>query len=307
MYLKAVYPKMIVKTGKDKPTKHQIHLKNGSLIMCYAAGLEGEGLRTYTITDLVIDEAAPMAREVFIATMPMLSVTGGNMDISSTPRGKAGFFYDCSKREDFSKFYVSAEDCPRHSKEFLEGQKTIMSKLEYAQEYLAKFLDDLKRLFEDDWIKKVCTLEKQGEIVPDGNYYMGNDIARLGEDASTFEILHKKSDTSINHVYHQVTRKKKTTETEDRIVELAKLYDFRGIGIDAGSGSLGVGVLDHLQREDSTKRVVVALNSRSRPMDRDGKSKTKILNEDMYNNLKALGERGWLHLLKIDEVIASLK
>jgi len=98
MYLEHEFPKMICR-GKDKPTQHEISLTNGSQIMCYAAGLKGEGIRTFTVTDLVIDEAAPMAREVFVATMPMLSVTRGTLDISSTPRGRSGFFYDCSKRE----------------------------------------------------------------------------------------------------------------------------------------------------------------------------------------------------------------
>ena len=57
MYLEAEYPRQI-KRGKNGPTKHLINLKNGSIIMCYAAGLDGSGLRTFTLTDLVIDEAA---------------------------------------------------------------------------------------------------------------------------------------------------------------------------------------------------------------------------------------------------------
>ncbi|KKM05885.1 hypothetical protein LCGC14_1749600 [marine sediment metagenome] len=309
MYLRAIYPQMVVerdikKKGLTKPTKHTINLKNGSVIMCYAAGLEGEGLRTYTLTRLVIDEAAPMSREVFIATMPMLSVTGGTMDLS-TPRGKAGFFYECSKREDFTHFYISAEDCPRHSKEFLEAQKTMMSTLEYAQEYLAKFLDDLKRVFSNEWIKKVCLLNEPEIIRPDAIYYMGNDLARMGEDTSTFEIL-KKTEHMITHVYHETTKKTLTTETEQKIITLAKQWNFKGIGIDAGAGTLGVSILDHLLLEDSTKRSVVALNSRRRVLDRDGESKIKIFNEDMYNNLLALGQARKIQLLKNDEVVESL-
>ena len=304
MYLRAKYPKSI-KGGNDKPTKHEINLKNGSKIMCYAAGLEGEGLRTYTLTSLVIDEAAPMAREVFIATMPMLSVTGGTMDILSTPRGKAGFFYECSKRDDFIQFYVSAEDCPRHSKEFLESQKTMMSKLEYAQEYLAKFLDDLKRVFSDEWIKKVCIIKEEQDPRPNTTYYMGNDLARMGEDKSTFEILKKTGDI-ITHVHHEITTKTLTTQTEEKIIILAKKWNFKGIGIDAGSGNLGVSILDHLLVEDATKRSVVALNSRRRVLDRDGSSKIRILNEDMYNNLLMLGESRRIQLLMTDEVVESL-
>ena len=305
MYLRACHPKMLVTKGKDKPTKHIINLKNGSQIMCYAAGLEGEGLRTFTLTDLVIDEAAPMAREVFVSTMPMLSVTKGTMDILSTPRGKAGFFYDCSKREDFTKFYVSAEDCPRHSKEFLESQKTMMSELEYAQEYLAKFLDDLRRVFSNEWIRKVCTIKEQAGYVRGGTYYMGNDLARMGQDKSTFEVFHK-AEEQITQVYHETTSKTRTTDTEAKIIQMANQWNFKGIGIDAGAGTLGVSILDHLLINPITKRSVVALNSRQRVLDKDGTKKTKILNEDMYNNMVMLGESGKLHLLKHDDIIESL-
>ncbi len=303
MYLRAVYPGYIC-TGDKKPTKHEIHLKNGSLIMCYAAGLAGEGLRTYTLTSLVIDEAAPMAREVFIATTPMLSVTGGTMDVSSTPRGKQGYFYECSKKDNFTKFYVSAEDCPRHTREYLDSEKEAMSELEYAQEYLAKFLDDLKRIFNDDWLKKVCVLKRPSSS--NGYFSMGVDIARMGDDESTFEILDHTDYKYIRQVENMVTKKTLTTETEDKIIELSKQYHFKRIYIDAGSGTLGVGVLDHLLKDSETKNKVIALNSRKRVQDRFGKKTTKILNEDMYDNLKKLGERGHIKLLDDKNLMESL-
>ncbi|KKN05382.1 hypothetical protein LCGC14_1087910 [marine sediment metagenome] len=230
MYLSAKYPKMI-KQGKDKktgqkmsPTKHLIHLTNGSIIMCYAAGLEGSGLRTYTLTDLVIDEAAPMAREIFIATMPMLSVTGGTMDIMSTPRGAEGFFYDCSKDDDFTHFYVSAEDCSRHDKKFLEKQKKRMSELEYAQEYLAKFLSDLKRLFSDKWVKDVVTLKRRETTIKNRKYYLGSDIGGMGEDESSYEVFDKISKTNIEQVENITSSKNHIQENVVKIDRLEAEY-----------------------------------------------------------------------------------
>ncbi len=306
MFLEAKFPKMI-KTGHLKPTKHIINLTNGSIIMCYAAGLTGAGLRTYTLTRLVIDEAAPMSREIFIATMPMLSVTGGIVDMSSTPRGKAGYYYDCSKSEDFVKFKVSAEDCPRHNKQFLEAEKLRMSKLEYAQEYLAEFLDELKRVFSDDWIKGVCKLKRTGGISKTAKYSMGCDIARMGEDEGTYEILDYTNIENITQVESIITTKQLTTETEKKIIELTLQYNFRNIYIDAGAGTLGVSVFDHLLNHEKTKNKVVAINSRARPYDRDDQHKARLLQEDLYNNLVGLGERGEIQLLDDDEVIASLK
>lgn len=305
MYLEACYPQMIAR-GLKKPTKHVINLKNGSKIMCHAAGLAGEGIRGFTLTDLVIDEAAAMAKEVFTATSPMLSVTGGNIDLLSTPRGKEGFFYECSLREDFKKFYISAEDCPRHNKAFLEAEKGRMSRLEYSQEYLAVFLDDLKRVFSDRWIERICVAKRPGNIAHEFKHYLGCDIARLGNDESTFEIIKKIDRDKYIQVENIVTKKQLTTDTIRKIIELEDIYHFKNIGIDAGAGSLGVGVFDFLVEETKTKRKVVAINNRERILDKDGEKKAKILKEDLYNNLVALGDWGKIKLLDDDEIKASL-
>ena len=49
------YPHLICK-GKDKPTKHKITLKNGSIIRCLPTGQAGVGIRGFTLTKLSIDE-----------------------------------------------------------------------------------------------------------------------------------------------------------------------------------------------------------------------------------------------------------
>jgi len=311
-YAETRYPRNI-KRGRDKPTMHEMTIKNAQgaevCIMCYAAGLTGWNLHGYTVKKLFVDEAAPMSREVFISVSPMLSVTGGTMDLASTPRGKEGYFYECSLKDNFEKFYVSAEDCLRHDKEFLNSERKTMSEMEFAQEYLAKFLDDLKRVFSDELIKKACVLHR-----PDGiqkkDYVVGIDLARLGADFSTFEILDCSDDEHVRQVESIITKKKLTTETEDKILELNRHYDFMNrdsIGIDAGSGTLGVSVLDHCLREDSLKRKIVAINNRARPYDKDDTARAKLLQEDLYNNLVAMMERGTLQLLNDFDVIDSLK
>ena len=305
-YLEAIYPHKIER-GKFAPTKHLIHLTNGSVIMCYAAGLTGSGLRTFTLTRLVIDEAAPMAREIFIATMPMLSVTGGLMDLSSTPRGKLGFFYDASKREDFEHFYISAEDCPRHSKRYLEAQKAVMSKLEYAQEYLAQFLDDLRRVYSDALLIRQCIMKRRNTIIPKRKYYLGSDIAGLGKDLSTYEALDKISRENIEHVENQTTRKLLTFETTRHIIGLENQYKFKNIGIDSSAGGGGFGVFSELLNENSTKRKTIGLDNASRDLDEDGEKSTKLLKVDMHLNMVSQMEKGILKLLDDEDLIQSLK
>ncbi len=306
MYLKAKYPKELITKGAKKPTKHQIHLKNGSQIMCYAVGLTGEGIRTYTLTDLAVDEGAPMAREVFIALMPMLSVTGGSMDISSTPRGKEGFFYECSKREDFTKFYVSAEDCPRHTKEFLAAQRDIMGKLFYAQEYLARFLDDIRRVFTDKWIKDVCKGKRRPFIMSHRDYFIGCDVARKDRDEFTYEIFDRTDRKNIVQVENIITRNVPIPESARRIIALNEQYNFKKEYID--SGGMGITVCDILRESETNKRKVVEINNASRRYQEDGEEKKKgILKEDLYENVVALGDSGKLILLDDEDLIISLQ
>jgi len=304
MYLQARYPHLI-KKGRWKPTKHEIYLTNGSQISCYACGLAGEGIRGKTLTHLVIDEAAAMSREVFIAVSPMLAVSGGGMDLISTPRGKIGFFYECSKRDDFTKFHVSSEDCPRLSKDFLEEEKKNMSRLEYAQEYLAQFLDDLRRFFSDEIIEKACILQRRETILPNRRYYCGVDLARMGGDEITFETIDKISETNIQHVESIIRKYRLITQTEEDLLRHDLAYNHKRIGLDAGAGSMGVCMMDYLMRNDQVKKKLIALNNRKVMLDRD-EATQRLLKEDMYFNMLRLLERGHLKLLDDDEIKYSL-
>lgn len=311
MYLKAKHPNMIV-YGKDKPTKHVINLKNGSKIMCYAVGIDGSGIRTFTLTDLVIDEAAPMAREVFIALTPMLSVTGGTLDISSTPRGKAGYFYECSDqcpkvRKNFTRFYISAEDCPRHTKEYLEDEKATMTKLEYAQEYLAHFLDDVRRLFPDELIKSIMIAQRKISnvcvAIPLGDNVLGVDVARMGRDDTVLFSLARINREILREIDLEILKKKLLTETVRIILAKDNQFNYRKIYID--STGMGWGVFDPLLEDRQTKRKVVSIENASKSLDTEGRKK-KIFKEDLYFNLKNLMEKKQIELKPNKETELSL-
>ena len=310
MYLKSEYPKMLITKGNKKPTKHIINLTNGSQIMCYAVGLTGEGIRGPTATDLVVDEAAPMAREVFIAISPMLSITKGNFDILSTPRGtkdkqnRDTYFYQCSKRDDFTKFYVSAEDCPRHTKEFLKRERETMGELQYAQEYLAKFLDALQRAISDEDIKKICILKRRKEILKNRDYFIGCDVGRK-IDPFTFEILDGTDNKNIQQVENLTNTNVPTPESARRIIELNKLYDFNQELID--SGGMGITVCDILREDEDNHRKVIEINNASRKYIENGKERKKgILKEDLYMNFLSSIDQNRILLLDDDDIKLSL-
>jgi len=279
-------------------------LKNGSQIHCLPAGDTGEGIRGFTVDLLIADEAAFIKQTVWQAVTPMLAITRGKKILLSTPHGKAGYFYDCFNDDTYTNFHISAEDCPRKDENFLANERKRMTKAQYAQEYLGEFIDDLRRMFSDELIKKTCILKRREDIRKARDYFIGVDIARMGEDESTFEIIDRTNREALEQVENIMTKKTLTTETTKEIINLNKQYDFKKIYVD--DGGLGVGVFDQLLEEDETKRKVIPINNASRSQDRD-KWKTKLLKEDLYNNLLRLMERGEVQMLDDDEIKMSLQ
>jgi hypothetical protein len=305
-----------IKKGKDRPTKTEIKLSNGSIIRCLPTGIDGLGIRGYTIDLLIADEAAFIPEEVWPAITPMLATTGGKIILLSTPFGRRGYFYERFNDEDFKTWHINSEDVAEQRDEpqrtfmldFQEKEKKRLTKLQYAQEYLGEFVDELRQLFSDEVIKYSCILRRERVQGFKGQeLYLGIDVARLGRDEGTFEIIRKNSKDSMEHIESIVTKRKLTTETFDRVCELDRKWDFRRIGIDAGSGSLGVGILDFLLREPIIRKKIIPLNNLSRVLDHLGERKRQILKVDLYMNLLALMEKGILKLLDDDEVIASLR
>ena len=165
--------------------------------------------------------------------------------------------------------------------------------------------DNLRRFFSDKLIKKCCISKRREEFLHGRKYFLGVDIARMGEDESTFEIIDRTDRENLIQVENEQTKHTLTTDTTERIINLNKSYNFKQIFID--DGGMGVGVFDQLLKNNKTKRKVMAINSSSRPLDREEKKKKRTLKEDIYNNLLALMEQGKIKLLDDDELQASLR
>lgn len=324
-YVLEQYPDEIVINGKEKPTNTRMMMKSGVEIYCLPVGKDGLGVRFITLGRLYKDECSRIPEAVHEAVDPALLITGGDEIQLSTPHGAKGTFYNTWINKDgafdsFTRFSVTSEEvvanrqiCDTWTEKQrekalnkLKQAKARWSKRRYAQEYLGKFDENLHRWFNDNLIKETCTLKRRETIIKDRTYYMGCDIARMGEDEGTFEIIDRISEDELIHIESIVTTKKLTNETEDNVWRLDARYDFKKILIDAGAGTLGVSVFDHLLVDDRTRQKVVAINNAERPLDREGNKKVKLMKEDLYDNLRALMEQGKIKLLDDEDVRASL-
>jgi len=169
--------------------------------------------------------------------------------------------------------------------------------------YLGEFVDNFSRLFSDEWIKQVCTLPKINISHSGGELYLGVDIAGMGEDESVFAGVKRDGD-KVKQISQKITTKTKTTETENEIIDLNVMYNYRKIGID--DAGIGTGVFDHLLEHDTLKHKVVGLNNARMLIDKENHTK-KLYKEAMYYNLLAMGERGDIKLFNDDATKASLR
>ena len=324
-YLLEEYPDKVVLKGKEKPTNNRIMLKTGVELYCLPVGKDGLGIRFLTIGRLYKDECSRIPEAVHEAVDPALLTTGGDEIQLSTPFGAKGTFFDTFKNKggafsSFTRFSITSEKvmsereiCETWTEKQrekalnkLSQSKARWSKRRYAQEFLGKFDEGLHRWFTDKLIYDTCTIKRRSLILHDRSYFMGCDIARMGEDEGTFEIIDRIDEDTLIHVENIITTKKLTNETEANVWRLDKKYDFQKIFIDAGAGTLGVSVFDHLLADDRTREKVVAINNAERPLDREGRKKKKLLKEDLYDNLLALMEQDKIKLLDDESVIDSL-
>jgi len=81
--------------GVTRRTLTELHLENGSSVICVPAGQDGEGARGHGIKHgvLAYDEAAWVPDQVFSATMPIAEDFAKTILISSSG-GKTGRFYE---------------------------------------------------------------------------------------------------------------------------------------------------------------------------------------------------------------------
>jgi len=79
---------------------------------------------------------------------PMLATCDGSLIMLSTPAGMRGEFYRAwTEGENWQRVRVSAEECPRLSKEFLAEELRELGPLMFKQEYGLEFITDLEAMF----------------------------------------------------------------------------------------------------------------------------------------------------------------
>lgn len=265
-----------------RETQSQFHFFNGSRIISKTASWEGVSVRGFTPNLIVIDEGAYVRDNVFLAIEPMLSASGGQLVLSSTPFGKRGRFYQAfldNKR--FRCFRAKTSDNPLVKPEYLESLKKSMTHNEYLQEIDGEFVDEGVTYFSYDLLLKAVK-DNPHKDFDDVRYCLGVDIARYGRDYTIYTVMAIYDEGRKGHIVDIIEEDGMSlTHTVGRILDLNEQWKFERIYVD--ETTLGGGGVDLLNETlDNVEGVVFSLKSKS----------------DMYKNARRFLENGKVSYMK---------
>jgi Terminase large subunit, T4likevirus-type, N-terminal len=146
--------KLGIRPRGDGDNDISLQLPNRSRIVGLP-GVESTVRGFSAVSLLLIDEAARVDDSMYLALRPMLAVGRGDLLLMSTPKGKAGFFYEAWEHggEEWFRMSVPATDCPRIGKDFLEEERRVMGTAWFEQEYMCGFVETGMSVFGRDMVE----------------------------------------------------------------------------------------------------------------------------------------------------------
>jgi len=136
-----------------------LELENGSRIVSLPG--KGDTVRGYSAVNLlIVDEASGVEDQFMTAVRPMLAVSAGAIMALSTPKGKRGWWYEAwANGKGWKKVKVTADQCSRITREFLEEELLNLGPRMYAQEYMGEFVELVDQVFTSESIAKAFDTE----------------------------------------------------------------------------------------------------------------------------------------------------
>lgn len=157
-----------VKVARQSLT--QVEWANGSRLLSLPDS--HEGVVGFTPTRIVIDEASRVSDVLYFSLRPMLALGNAELDLLSTPFGKAGFFFGVfgtpERRAQFHTHEVTAHACPRISPEFLAEERLELGDRWFSQEYELAFNDAVDAVFAADVINAAFVRTADGPLFGTG-------------------------------------------------------------------------------------------------------------------------------------------
>jgi Helicase len=156
--------KLGIRSTGDGVNDSSAELPNGSRIISLPA-VEATVRGFSAVSMLIIDEAARVPEDVYLAMRPSLAVSRGDLMIISTPKGRRGFFYremtgmDKAGSEAWFRYTGPVSEClGRIPADFLEEEKA-RGDSHWKQEWLCEFIETGIYAIDEETIHKLIKHE----------------------------------------------------------------------------------------------------------------------------------------------------
>jgi len=168
---------------------------NGSEIF-FRSSTNPDNVRGLSVHYCFIDEAAFMSDDIWNVSRPTLNVIGKQMILTSTPRGKTGFFYSScqqgiSGNENYLYLFGHYSDNPFYNKDEVKDAQLTLPESIFQQEYNAIFLDGGGSVFGN--ITSCADIHSFKGYANEGPYSIGIDLGRQS-DFTVVTVLNKNSE-----------------------------------------------------------------------------------------------------------------
>lgn len=127
----------------------ELELPHGGQIQAFPGDRPDVSIRGDTLDDVIIDEASVIKDDLIAAATPTTATREDRCIVYlSTPKGQRGAFYKewIDTNADWHRVTITADQCPRITKRFLEKEKKRLGPL-FRQEYYCEFLATPGALF----------------------------------------------------------------------------------------------------------------------------------------------------------------
>lgn len=142
--------------ARESATK--LELATGARILALP-GTEAT-IRGLTADLVIVDEAARVPDELFVAVRPMLSTTDGQLIALSTPYGRRGWFYEAwMNPKGWQRIQIRAEDCPRIAEGWLKAERETIGEWAFRQEFGCEFVDTEEQFFSSEIVEAAMSQE----------------------------------------------------------------------------------------------------------------------------------------------------
>jgi hypothetical protein len=310
--------KVIVASGFTctRQTQRDFEFNNGSKIVCETTGDKGETIRGYTADVIILEEAGTIKDTIISSViLPMGLTTNAKIIKIGTPRGKNHFFESSVdaryKVHQYDYTYAVREGLM--TQEYIDEMKASTTDIIFRTEYCAEFIEDQDAFFGYELIEN-CKDKSLGwdnnQVEPGYTYYLGADIARLGQDSTCFTILKVKDQRAV--VDRIIEIPKATLDIViDKICELIDYYKFKRVFVD--ETGLGAGVTDMLAKRYNLPKLQTGsqISKFAKTVDYGDKIvgvKFTIQSKlDMFGNLKTLMQTGRIKYPGHPKLISQLR